>query len=427
MVLNLLKLARAPLHIYWFDKDNAFSKGLAYATPHPYHLLNVRAANMSLYQDDAGHFADWLSRHHPQYTANDFVPRRLYAAYAADELQMLRARHPLVTIDILAQEVADLQHMGSQYEVTADRVYSAEQVILALGNFSPAHPRSSNFAYTRSGRYFQDPFHEACLPAALQAPSVLIIGSGLTMIDMVLSLYNHAYKSPVSVISTHGYLPQSHGPGTSPSLPAYLDPHQHYTLAGLVSLVNRALKTAKTKGYDVQSVVDQLRPGIQGRWLKLSAAEKKQFLRHLRHKWGVARHRAPGESEAVLRHMAANGQLSVIKGRISDIDYHNQLFTVHYTDGQGRPATTRAGCIINCTGPESDYHQVNSQLVKKLLAAGTIAADEIRYGIQASADGTISRGLYTLGPPLKGILWESTAIPEIRAQAHALALKIIQD
>jgi uncharacterized NAD(P)/FAD-binding protein YdhS len=320
-----------------------------------------------------------------------------------------------------------MRRSGAGFDISAGKQYQADEVVLALGNFPPAHPRAAQSAYTASPLYIRDPFHRQSLPLALGAPSVLIIGSGLTMIDAVLGLYHHGYKGPITVISTHGYLPQPHHTGTQPPIPPYLEPGRHYPLAELLALFNRALKQARREGYHPQSVVDQIRPQTQARWSAFTLAEKRQFLRHLRHKWGVARHRAPAQSMAVLSKLAEAGQLGVLRGRIRDIAEQPGGFAVSYAAHGGSVATLQAGCIINCTGPESDYGALQSPLVQGLLAAGEISPDGIRYGIEAGPDGLISAGLYTLGPPLKGVLWESTAIPEIRGQARQLALKIIQD
>ncbi len=46
-------------------------------------------------------------------------------------------------------------------------------------------------------------------------------------------------------------------------------------------------------------------------------------------------------------------------------------------------------------------------------------------GKTIDCDGVISDKILTAGTALKGILWESTAMPEIRAQANKLALSLL--
>ncbi|HWY24061.1 MAG TPA: hypothetical protein VNX47_04035, partial [Nevskia sp.] len=47
-------------------------------------------------------------------------------------------------------------------------------------------------------------------------------------------------------------------------------------------------------------------------------------------------------------------------------------------------------------------------------------------GALLDRDGQASTWLYTLGPARKGQLWETTAVPEIRVQAQALARRLLQ-
>ena len=57
----------------------------------------------------------------------------------------------------------------------------------------------------------------------------------------------------------------------------------------------------------------------------------------------------------------------------------------------------------------------------------------LALGLDTAADGAVrdargraSETLFALGPLRRGELWESTAVPEIRAQAHALARHLTQ-
>ena len=63
-----------------------------------------------------------------------------------------------------------------------------------------------------------------------------------------------------------------------------------------------------------------------------------------------------------------------------------------------------------------------------------VRADELDMGIEVDADfaaverdGKRSAFLYALGPLLKGTLWETTAVPELRGQAMRVAQILLQD
>jgi uncharacterized NAD(P)/FAD-binding protein YdhS len=158
--------------------------------------------------------------------------------------------------------------------------------------------------------------------------------------------------------------------------------------------------------------------------LGFSVEDKQQFLRHLRHKWGVARHRAASQSMQVVNELLNAKQLELIRGRVYEIKSNESGFEVQYSD-KGQNNSLNACVLINCTGPESNFEKVELPLIKQLFQANSIRVDALKYGIEASINGQITQNLFTIGPPLKGILWESTAVPEIRVQAQQLALLLI--
>jgi uncharacterized NAD(P)/FAD-binding protein YdhS len=427
VVLNCLRQSQVPLEISWFDKTNAFCKGFAYSTLQPGHLLNVRAANMSLFPDETEHFVNWLAAIYPAYTAKDFVPRKLFGEYALHTWEALKDTNPIVKVTQYGQEVTAIEKTEQGFRVSAAQIHNCGQVVLALGNFLPAHPRSQDRQFVTAANYFQNAFHPGLPTAAASQKQVTIIGSGLTMIDTVISLTDNGYKGHITVISPHAYLPQAHHENPLPPVSAFISEDMHYTLSGLYAIVNAGLKKARSLNLNPHSVIDVMRPHLQQLWCRLSLEDKQQFLRHLRHKWGVARHRAPAQSMAVIERLMAEQRLSVVKGRIFNVKTVADGFELSYFDHKNAEKALDTGLLINCTGPESNPEKLDFPLIKQLLKDGLIAPDKLKYGLNAATDGTISKNIYTLGPPLKGILWESTAVPEIRVQAQKLAAKIISD
>jgi uncharacterized NAD(P)/FAD-binding protein YdhS len=84
--------------------------------------------------------------------------------------------------------------------------------------------------------------------------------------------------------------------------------------------------------------------------------------------------------------------------------------------------------VVNCTGPASDYRRMRDPLVLNLLGSGNGRSHPLGMGLAASPRGEILDakgepvpGLFALGPPLRGVLFECTAIPDIRKQAALLA------
>ena len=426
VVLNCLKQAHTALEIIWFDGAGLFCKGLAYSTEEEVHLLNVRASNMSAFADEPAHFVNWLQANNHPFTGNHFVPRKLYGAYVLDTFHELKDKNPFVKIIQKTEEVTSVSFHEDHYTLEAKEAYTVNTVVLAVGNFLPAHPRSAADAYTKSKNYFQNAFTGELMSKISTLKNVTIFGAGLTMIDVVLALKHHSYKGHITIISPHGYLPQPHHSNLQ-AAQSFIDPKASYTLPEVFRLVNRQLKKAKQENTNPHSVIDALRPYIQTLWLHFSIEDKQQFLRHLRHKWGVARHRAPLESINVINECILNNELTVLKGRISNIEEGADGFEIVYADKTSKSNKLSTQAIVNCTGPESDFHKIDSGLIKQLISSGLIESHELHYGIKASQTGQIAKNLFTIGPPLKGVLWESTAVPEIRVQAAEITGKIIFD
>ncbi|MCD6019653.1 MAG: beta-lactamase protein [Bacteroidetes bacterium] len=426
-VLQCLKQCRKPLSVLWFDSQNKFCKGLAYSTLDENHLLNVRANNMSVFPDAPDHFVNWLANYDPQYSPNDFVPRKIYGLYVQDTFQNFQKTNTLVTVQKIAQEVVSIQQTETNFNIISDQTYQAQKLILALGNFLPGHPRSISKTFINSGNYFQNAFDPSLIEQALGENDITIIGSGLTMIDAVVSLAKHKYAGIIRVISPHGYVPQAHTEQPLPSIAPFLEANKTYTLPELVSLVKFQLKRAKQEQLNPHSVIDAMRPFLQNIWLNFSLEEKQQFLRHLRHKWGVARHRAPVQSIQLFNELKLSHRLILLKGRISDIRSAGEGFEIYYTDSKNQVEKFKTSLLINCTGPEADYNRLASPLIQQMLKDGIIVSDMLKYGLDAQKDGQIRQNLFTLGPALKGILWESVAVPEIRVQAREIVSKIICD
>lgn len=426
-VLQIIKQSKKPLTIFWFDTQNKFCKGYAYNTFDEGHLLNVRANNMSVFPDEPSHFVNWLGVHHPKYSSKDFVSRKLFGDYVLHTFESLKDSNPLITLYQIAEEVKSINKPNDFFEIKTHQNYQAQKIILGFGNFLPAHPRTISKEYISSKNYFQNAFNAQLTNQIQLHDHITIIGSGLTMIDMIVSLSHFNYQGKINVISPHAYIPQAHQENPLPSVDSFIDSKKIYSLSEILSLVNKQLKKAKKDNLNLHSVIDSMRPFLQNIWLNFSLDEKKQFLRHLRHKWGVARHRAPSQSMAIFNKLKSSNQLKLIKGRISDIISLKSGFDIIYSNQLDKQQTLQTQLIINCTGPESDYSQLKSTLIQDLIKNQLISPDSIKYGINAQKDGYISNNIYTIGPPLKGILWESVAVPEIRVQAQELGAKIICD
>ncbi|UYN90709.1 MAG: FAD/NAD(P)-binding protein [Anaerolineales bacterium] len=424
LAVQLARQASAPLKIHLIEQHGPAGRGVAYDTTTPAHRLNVPANKMGAYPDHPGHFHEWLVQNGHDFATDAFVPRQLYSQYLQDQLQAAQET-PGVQIVLIHDEALEIEVQPGRAEVAlaSGRVLTSDAVVLAFGNFLPPQPGFLSPQAAAAPKYFANPW-QPDLAASLAADDrVLVIGMGLTAVDTLLSLQGQQHRGPLYAISTHGWWPAVHQLG-------HIYPDFAAELAGLNSLptmlrvLRRHLNAAATQGSNWRAVIDALRPNTQALWHQLPPAEKRRFMRHLRRLWDVSRHRMPQECAAALDTMHASRQLHSLRGRITAVEFNGEEFSVTFRSPHGEQAL-QVDAIVNCMGSESNYARLPSRLVQNLLARQLIKPDALSQGLEAGPDGLLGPRLYTLGTALKGMLWESTAMPEIRAQAQQLAAQLL--
>ena len=170
----------------------------------------------------------------------------------------------------------------------------------------------------------------------------------------------------------------------------------------------------------------------------MSWVDRRRFLRHVRPFWEVHRHRlAPAVSQLV-DDLQRSGRLTLHAGRILECVDVDGFAQIEYQDrATGKTRILRAARIVNCTGHETDARKIDSPVVRSLLKNKLARVDACLQGLDVTEEGAVidamgspSTTLFALGPPRKALLWESTAVPEIRlqalGQAEQLALQLAQ-
>lgn len=418
-----LRNAVAELPLLLVDAGPRAARGLAYGTPYGAHLLNVPASNMGAYADDIRDFDNWLQARSP---GTVYAPRRLYGEYLADVLDRL-SRQSSATEHVQAEAIGLWRRAGS-WEIGLDdeRTVDANSVVLALGNLPPTDP----FAAPETDRprnYLSDQWKAIACEAFDPQERVLLIGTGLTMVDLVLALRSNGHQGRIHALSRRGLLPLGHphqtGNRRNGSIPSG-------SPAAILRWLREEARRASRDGYGWQPVVDQLRPETQRLWESWSERERRSFLRHARRFWDVHRHRVAPPVAIQILALPVAGELQVHRGRnlaLRELS-NNRSVEARWRAPSGVDQTLVVDRVINCTGPALDYAKVELPLVDQLRADGWLVPDPLGLGIRTTRDGQLidvhgdpTPGLYTLGPPRVGSLWESTAIPEIRSQAAALA------
>ncbi len=429
--LQLLRQARRPLRVVLCDRGADESLGAAFSTRDPMHLLNVRAGAMSAFPDAPLDFVAWLTEHHeaeqPPVEAGQFVARRRYGAYLRDRLrEAAEAAPPGATLEIERDAVVRVAADPPRLVLGSGRTIPVDRVVLALGNF---HPRPLPVRGP-TGMVRDDPWVPSALEGLRPASGVLLVGTGLTMVDAVVSLVvTQRHTGPIYAVSRRGLLPRVHVEVGAPN-ESWADAAFATSTRGLVRQVRTRAEDAAAVERDWRTVLDGLRPATQQLWRGLSAAERERFLRHVVPYWDTHRHRIAPEVGRVLAEAQASGQLQVWAGRLLGAEpvADGRGMRVHIglrRDGVRQVEVER---VLNCTGPATDYERVDEPLVADLLGSGQASADPLHLGFQTTAegrlvqaDGSPSSVLFGLGPMRRAELWETTAVPEIRAQAARLA------
>jgi uncharacterized NAD(P)/FAD-binding protein YdhS len=432
LAAQLLRNSGGRVSVALIERGPRPGRGVAYGTECGDHLLNVRTINMSAYPDDPGHFLRWAQANHdPRVKPDDYLPRQVYGRYVASLLQQEIERHP-GRFEHLRDEAVSIDRFSNKAEVRllSGKTLLASKVVLALGNFPPGDPRLSGMT-AESRRYVSDPWAPGALTDMAQDKAVLLVGSGLTSVDVAIALWKQGFRGNIHALSRRGLLPQSHK-ATNP-WPPFWDEESPRTARGLLRLIRTQVEAAQAQGSGWRAVMDSLRPFTQEIWRSLPREEQRRFLRHARPYWEVHRHRVAPEIGKLLAAQMQNGLIEIHAGRVNQYCEDRAGIDVTYRDRKtGELVSVRVDRVINCTGPEADCRRIEHPLLTDLLRQKLVRPDPLFLGLDTSAYGALMNGrgeasdfLYAVGPSRKGSLWESTAVPEIRSQVAELATLLL--
>lgn len=441
--VNLSRLSDQDLHVVLINAHRPAGRGTAYGTKRPEHVLNVVARNMSAFPDKPSHFVDWLSsrseyRDRPQEELREiFAPRRVYGDYLngllASCMNPIDSRNR-VTVESVEGEVVDVSQEatgGYTIELQSGTTRASDQVVLATGNQPP-----SSFTATAplrfDPRYRSDPWDEWLSRLPPPGGTVILLGTGLTMVDIVLTLSEIGWEGKIVAVSRNGRLPKSHFRGIA--YDDYVPPNaSELGLKGLRGLVQKHCELLTQMSQNSAIAVDKLRPHTQRLWSNLSADEKTEFLEKDASQWNVIRHRIAASIHNKVTDALDTGKLDVVTGRITKLAPSEQNISVVMEDASGQEFSIPGDLIINCTGPLMRLSQSDSPLYSNLLKRGLVVSDEMDMGIEVDEDFAVlgsdrlaTGNFYAIGPILRGSLWETTAVPELRSQAMHVAERLLE-
>ena len=394
------------------DGSGRMGRGVAYSTTEPAHLLNVRAEGMSALAGEPAHFAARFAREGG--SPRGFAQRRFFATYLGE---------------ILSEAVASgLVELGEATAVSATRdgarwivsfndgsLAVADVLVLAVGN---QEPEGLGAFAGISRRFVGNPWGDAARAAvqdlAATGGGTLIVGTGLTMVDLVLSLDASGHTGRIVALSRRGLSPRAHADFDPAPIEGDALPH------GLRQMFRWLRRRSAEVGW--RAAIDSLRPHSHALWQSLTQDEQRRFLRHARPWWDVHRHRIAPEVAAIVAGMIADGRLEIVAGRVQSAEETPAGIEVRYRRrGSAEDRTETFAYVFNCTGPLHSISRSKDPLLSGLLRAGEAKPDQLGIGLEVSDDCRAGSRLWAMGPLTKGRYWEIIAVPDIREQAAVVA------
>lgn len=422
--------------IILIDPADGPVRGAAFGTLDRRHLLNVPGAGMSYDPDDRFDFVHWLTDQGLVIDENAgsywFAPRLEWARYLRQRLlrDVARVSDRLEVRQVHAKATG-FERSGSGVLVRTDagEDVEADRVVIATGlpsvgeDWAPDGP-------LEHPRYVSDPWDQARFASVLQGEKdVLVVGAGLTMVDVVLSVLGSHPERRVVAVSRTGVVPKAHAPEylgeVVPDVRSWGN-----TTAEINAAAHAHISAVRQLQGNWRPGVDGIRYRVAELWGRLPESERGIFLRDVVRGWNVRRHRMPASSAQVIADAVASGRLEIRAMKIDAVDVAPERITLSAHDG----TSVSGGWLVNCSGPRTDIRTLENPAYDALLGLGGTTTwavtDEHGLGVRTNNGQVVAPDgrttpIWTLGALRRGELWESTAIPEIRQQAKELATALI--
>lgn len=415
------ELARRGVHSVLIEGSGRAGRGTAFSTGEDAHLLNVPAGRMGAWADRPEDFAKAVDG--DGYGPGDFVPRKRFGAYLRAIFDEARASGLVKTAE---SNAVGTRRLGDRWSVDLDDGSNADArvLVLAQGNQPPG---KLGFARAIPEQLFvSDPWSDdgraAVARIAASGEDVLIIGTGLTMVDVVLSLDEAGHRGRIVALSRRGLAPRGHAP-FDPA-PVDLD---HVPQGSVLALWRWLRRRGAEIGW--RAAVDSLRPHSHALWQALDDKQQRRFIRHARPWWDVHRHRIAPEVAARIARLVGEGRLQIVAGRVSRMREENGVLKVEISrryNPAPSPSRGREGnfaLAVNCTGPLGSIADSGDGVLQDLFKAGLARADGLGMGLDVDSGSRLvgAERAWALGPLTKGKFWEIVAVPDIRGQVAAVA------
>lgn len=420
--------------IVMVERTGRLGRGVAYSTTFRDHLLNVVASNLGGLAGQPEHFRNWLAETGEPAGAGEFLPRMVFGHYLTTLLSEASGQRPGVLSTIRAEAVG-LTRAGSgmRVELSDGSALATRHAILATGTPAARDVRLSSGDWPHgTPLYLSDPWAEDALEQLGGMSDLLLVGTGLTMVDVALRLTDARPGICLVGLSRTGLLPEPHRWPEGPIALGYRPPLPGTTLLEQVRAFRAATVAARSRGGDARDVVDAMRPHTQAIWKGFSREDQRRFLRSYARFWAINRNRMAPAANGWVGSLRSSGQLTIVAGSIVGAEQVGERVRVDLRRrGEASIKTHTFDAVVNCIGPADNPFTMGSPLYDRLLAGGLVRPHPLGLGLDTvdgggvrSGPGELSTSIFTIGWMRRGELWESVAIPEIRDQAAEIAERL---
>ncbi|CCV10384.1 FAD/NAD(P)-binding protein [Mesorhizobium sp. STM 4661] len=426
LAAHLLKSPNPDLRVTLIEKRPHFGQGMAYSTLLSAHVLNVSAAGMSAYADDPGNFWRWLLERGlaTSEQAPVYAPRSVYARYLKELLDELEARERETgRLRLIREESLSISPTPSGVEVALANGTSVVAHLAVLATGHDEEPGAGQGHAIRMGS-------EADTPLDAEAP-VLVLGTGLSMVDAFLSLEQRGHRGEITAVSRRGLLPSPHRKGNPIKLDV-ADIPLGTQLSYFVGWFRDLIRENQKAGIDWRDVVDGLRPFNQKIWQNWPTSAKRRFVEHTKAWWDIHRHRMAPEVYARVTEAVQAGRIRPVAGRVVAIAAGEAFAVEIQSRHTKRLETLEVARIYDCSGIARDISTTSNSVVRSLVDRGLAKPDPLRLGLDVTAnceliasDGTVSAKILAVGPLTRGTFFEIDAIPDIRVQCARLSKRLL--
>lgn len=430
---HLLRLRPELERVVIIEPRAELGRGLAYSAADPSHRINVPATRMSLLPDQPTHFNDWLEASGAleadpaarRSEGRNFPARAVFGTYVAAQLAALG---PRVQHVVAAAEAVEARGDVYRIRISDGATLEAGIVVLAVAHAPPTPPSALARALAGHPRFPPDPWKAGALDAVRPDDRVLIVGTGLTMADLVATLDRLGHRGAIVALSRRGLRSRGH-PETlhDPYGDFATDPAR--TAGALVRRIRAAVAQAVAAGKSWHCVLDQVR--LQGStiWNALPLHERARLLRHLRPFWDVHRFRIAPQVEEVLDQRIAAGTLRLRAASLQSVERSGEAIAVSFRDRRTGAVTQEVfDAVLTATGPAHGRVFADKPVLAALERAGLARPDPLRLGIEVTGDGrAIGRDgaptpdLFVAGPLARGTVGELMGLPDVTNYAIRIA------